>query len=304
MNSFNNIDDIILAINAKRISYKVREGIDNITVIRVYSSEFQPSSLEIRTPFTKPASEYNANDVAEKVELALLNGEIAPVKAYCNHIVKVYSIKSKKEEVTGIFPTLVDAKEQITFMDTLFMGNVILYIDAPDGLYFYGEENRYGNKKRWFTPEELDKVLIYDSEKDEVVCLDSLITFEKWWEFSAINKMKQELQHPVPTDVKPVISVMKPVGVSGTGETVNILKPTLRNESESHNKRMSKEEMVSFIGRISRTELLMEIKELAQTSISSRYLKAVRVSLIELGYDPSWVETEFKDALEEKYMHG
>lgn len=274
----NSLNDIVQAINEKRISFKVREAIDNTIVIRIYSSEFQPSSLEIRVPFTKPVVEYDADDVAKEVASALLNGEIKSVKACCNYIVKVYGVKSKKEKLKGIFPTLKDAKEQIESMDTLFMGSVILYIDAPDGLYFYGEESRNSSKTRWYNPEELEEVLIYDLEKDNVVSLEELVTYEKWWEFSTINKMKQEIQHLHPTDEEAPSSIIQ----SG--------------------KRMSHEEMFSYIERISRTELLMEIKELSVKTISSRYLKAIRVSLIELGYDSSWVESEFRESLEAKYM--
>lgn len=33
-----------------------------------------------------------------------------------------------------------------------------------------------------------------------------------------------------------------------------------------------------------------------------RYLKAVRVTLISLGFDTHWVEHEFRTALEKKYL--
>ena len=33
-----------------------------------------------------------------------------------------------------------------------------------------------------------------------------------------------------------------------------------------------------------------------------RYIKAVRVSLVEMGYDEQWVDTEFRDAIEKKYL--
>lgn len=32
------------------------------------------------------------------------------------------------------------------------------------------------------------------------------------------------------------------------------------------------------------------------------YLKAVRVTLLGLGYDPQWVEGDFRDALEAEYL--
>jgi len=291
MNSFN---DIVQAINNKRMIYKVREGLDNTTVIRVYSSDIQPASVELRVPYTKPAAEYDACDVAEMVEKALLNGEIQPVKACCNHILKVYQIKTKKETVKGIFPNMEEAKEHVEFMDDLFWGTNITYIDAPDGIHIYGEKNCTDNKRKWYTPEELEKALIYDHKKESVVRLDELLTYEKWWEFTNVNKIKQDMQHLDPAKEEQVPS-------AGPSETAKLIKPALLNEVEQKNFRMSKEEMTSFIDRISRTELLMEIKELSDRPISSRYLKAIRVSLIELGYDPVWVETEFTDALEVKY---
>lgn len=295
MNSFN---DIVQAINNKTMLYKVREGLNNTTVIWVYSSDIQPASLEIRVPFTKPAEEYNVCDVAEKVEIALLNGEIQPVKACCNHILKMYQIESKKETVKGIFPNMEEAKEHVEFMDDLFWGTNITYIDAPDGIHIYGEKNRRDNKRRWYAPEELEKALVYDQKKESVVCLDELLTYEKYWEFTNVNKIKQDIQHQNPAEEKPVLCA----GPSGTGNTAKILKSVLLNELGNKNVRMSKEEMNSFIDRISRTELLKEIDELSDRSITPRYLKAIRVSLIELGYDSSWVESEFRESLEAKYM--
>jgi len=35
-----------------------------------------------------------------------------------------------------------------------------------------------------------------------------------------------------------------------------------------------------------------------------RYLKAVRVTLVSLGFDEEWVDTDFRDALEAQYLEG
>jgi len=295
MNSFS---DIVQAIHEKRMVYKVREGQDNTTVIRVYSSDIQPASAEFRVPSTKPAAEYDVCDVAQKVETALLNGEIKPVKDCCNYILKVYLIKSKKEAVKGIFPTIKEAKEHAAFMDDLFWGTNITYIDAPDGIHICGEESLQGGKRKWYTPEKLEAALVYDSKTDEVVRLDELLTYEKWWELTNINKMKQDMPHPDAVE-KNSVPCTEP---GGTGQTAKLISSVLLNELENKNIRMSAEEMTSFIDRISRTELLTEISELSDRPITPRYLKAIRVSLIELGYDQSWVETEFRHALEEKYI--
>ena len=68
---------------------------------------------------------------------------------------------------------------------------------------------------------------------------------------------------------------------------------------------MSKEMMAEFIDNVGRTELYDEMKNIKIYSMSNKYppyLKAVRVTLIELGYDPDWVDGPFRDALEDKYL--
>lgn len=67
---------------------------------------------------------------------------------------------------------------------------------------------------------------------------------------------------------------------------------------------MTKEEMDAFIEKIGRSELYDELESMNKAIPRipySRYLKAVRVSLVALGYDEKWVDTEFRDALEKKY---
>ena len=61
---------------------------------------------------------------------------------------------------------------------------------------------------------------------------------------------------------------------------------------------MTEEQMLNYIEDIGRSELFEEMKTSRQYP---RYLKAIRVSLIALGYDAYWVEHEFRDALEERY---
>lgn len=75
---------------------------------------------------------------------------------------------------------------------------------------------------------------------------------------------------------------------------------------------MTEDEMYDYIDRIGRTELFDEIKDVNsdeyvlvrpnQPHPYPRYLKAVRVSLVSQGYDEYWVETEFRDALEKRYL--
>lgn len=77
------------------------------------------------------------------------------------------------------------------------------------------------------------------------------------------------------------------------------------------NAKMTKDEMMQFIKDIGRCELFDEMedaKNLAHVfttwSGKSCYLKAVRVTLVTLGYDEQWVDTEFKNALEDYYYNG
>ena len=61
-------------------------------------------------------------------------------------------------------------------------------------------------------------------------------------------------------------------------------------------------ELVENIGR---SELFEEINSMdnAMPRIKyPRYLKAVRVTLISLGFDTHWVEHDFRTALEKKYL--
>lgn len=75
----------------------------------------------------------------------------------------------------------------------------------------------------------------------------------------------------------------------------------------SEGKKMSHDEMMRFIMAIGRRELFDELKGLrrhhrgATEYKGSYYLKAVRVTLCSLGYDCQWVDSEFRDALEDYY---
>ena len=76
--------------------------------------------------------------------------------------------------------------------------------------------------------------------------------------------------------------------------------------------RMSKREMTEFIERVGRSELYDEFRQMEEDglwdthtadwgAVTSRYLKAVRASLVALGYDEHWVNGEFRDALNARY---
>ena len=72
---------------------------------------------------------------------------------------------------------------------------------------------------------------------------------------------------------------------------------------------MDEDEMFSYIDAVGRTELYDEKEDAKKFAYNGtkwngypRYLKAIRVSLVAMGYDAQWVDTTFRDALEEKYM--
>ena len=62
---------------------------------------------------------------------------------------------------------------------------------------------------------------------------------------------------------------------------------------------MDKDEMNKFIENIGRTELYDEIHN---SNGYPRYIKGVRASLVALGYDEEWVNSEFRDAIEKRYL--
>ena len=60
-------------------------------------------------------------------------------------------------------------------------------------------------------------------------------------------------------------------------------------------KKMNKDEMKTFVNKLSRAEL---------HSDAVIYTKAVRVTLINLGYDEAWVNGEFREYLENEYDYA
>lgn len=77
-------------------------------------------------------------------------------------------------------------------------------------------------------------------------------------------------------------------------------------------KTMTDNELQQFVKNIGRTELHDEMEEinknkefkgsnLVKTHDYPHYLKAVRVSLVALGYDAQWVDTKVRKALEDRY---
>lgn len=70
-------------------------------------------------------------------------------------------------------------------------------------------------------------------------------------------------------------------------------------------KRMTEDQMYSFIEAIDRNELHEELRKIyiEKSQVGyPKYLKAVLVSLTALGYDSTWVNTTFRYLLEETYV--
>lgn len=61
-------------------------------------------------------------------------------------------------------------------------------------------------------------------------------------------------------------------------------------------------ELVEDIGRIELFDEIQSMERAWPRIPYPRYLKAVRVTLVSLGFDEEWVNTEFRDALEAKYL--
>lgn len=75
---------------------------------------------------------------------------------------------------------------------------------------------------------------------------------------------------------------------------------------------MNEKEMREYIDNIGRAELFDELEDVYSNKYIlvrpnnphsyPRYLKAIMVSLVAQGYDGQWVSTEFRTALEKKYL--
>ena len=61
-------------------------------------------------------------------------------------------------------------------------------------------------------------------------------------------------------------------------------------------------ELVDKVGRLELSDEISSMKKAIPRIPYPRYLKAVRVTLVSLGFDEEWVNTDFRDALEAKYL--
>lgn len=63
-------------------------------------------------------------------------------------------------------------------------------------------------------------------------------------------------------------------------------------------------ELVNNIGREELFDEIRSMKSAVSRIAYPRYLKAVRVTLVSLGFDEEWVDTDFRNALEAQYLEG
>lgn len=83
-------------------------------------------------------------------------------------------------------------------------------------------------------------------------------------------------------------------------------------EEQLNGKIMTDDEAIEFVATIGRKELFNEFNEMRMSKKIFLlrglwhdypfYLKAIRVSLIQQGYDSDWVETKFREILEAAYL--
>lgn len=69
--------------------------------------------------------------------------------------------------------------------------------------------------------------------------------------------------------------------------------------------KLNEESTKELVDKVGRCELFEEMEAMKSSWMNipyPRYLKAVRVTLTSLGFDPEWVEHDFRNALEAKYL--
>lgn len=69
---------------------------------------------------------------------------------------------------------------------------------------------------------------------------------------------------------------------------------------QNHCAVMDEDEMSNFVQQVGCKELYAEMKE--RPSQSPRYFKAVQATLLTLGYDERWVNSDLIDALKKEYL--
>lgn len=62
-------------------------------------------------------------------------------------------------------------------------------------------------------------------------------------------------------------------------------------------------ELVEKVGRMELFDEISSMEKAMPRIPYPRYLKAVRATLVSLGFDEQWVENDFRDALEARYLY-
>lgn len=109
-----------------------------------------------------------------------------------------YSKKTGQVKPLGGFPSLKAAKEFSETVDTLFWGNGFFFIDSPEGIHIKGEEKFWGNKRKWYSPEEVksDEVKLWQIKKngdEEIVRFDSYLPYDDYKKFTQGNVFKESV---------------------------------------------------------------------------------------------------------------
>lgn len=108
-----------------------------------------------------------------------------------DYVVGWYSKKAGSVKPLGGFENVKAAKEFSEGVDSLFWGNGFFFIDSPEGTYIKGYEDFMGNKKKWFSPEEVksDKVFLLRIENgdDAIIRIDNYLPYDDYKKFTITN---------------------------------------------------------------------------------------------------------------------
>ena len=80
-------------------------------------------------------------------------------------------------------------------------------------------------------------------------------------------------------------------------------KEYLQEQKKEKTMTMKPDEMHEFIDHLGRVEMFDELEECKKTGKSSRYFKAVVVTLKTMGYNAEWVNKTFRRAMYKKYKY-
>ncbi|SFS07865.1 hypothetical protein [Anaeromicropila populeti] len=94
-----------------------------------------------------------------------------------NFIVGKLLLKNGTEKNIGGFLELKKAQEYVETIHFDYLYSVAFFVDSPEGRYYFGEDRK--GKKRWYSPEEREQVLVYDCSMDEIRELADVVIGKK-----------------------------------------------------------------------------------------------------------------------------